>query len=51
VPGYRVEAPAPTADGTAGAAAVLPGRGAAQVRMVLQQVDGGWRIADAALVG
>ena len=51
VPGYRVEGPPPTADGTAGAAAVLPGRGAAQVRMVLQQVDGGWRIADAALVG
>jgi len=51
VPEYRVATPGPAGDDTAGAVSVLSARGEARVRMVLQQVDGGWRITDAALVG
>lgn len=49
VPAYRVQS-----HGAAGAAVdavTVPGRGEAQVRMVLDRAPDGWRIADASLAG
>ncbi|PZA22499.1 hypothetical protein [Modestobacter versicolor] len=44
LPGYRV---VPAADPGAAAASEVAGRGAEQVRMVLEQTAAGWRISDA----
>ncbi|WP_222193438.1 serine/threonine-protein kinase [Modestobacter italicus] len=49
VPGYRVQTQA--AAGAAVDEVTVPGRGEAQVRMVLDRGPDGWRIADASLVG
>ena len=51
VPEYRVATTGSAGADMDGPATVLPARGEARVRMLLQLTDGGWRIADAALIG